>query len=100
MPGDEDQVPVERLPVDLALNARSLGADVLTPKSYDEFVAALNAAKEADRTTVIHIKSDRYAAIPNYESWWDVPPAEVSASAGVRAAREEWERMRAKERVF
>ncbi len=98
LPGDEEQVPVERLPVDLALNAKSLGARVLTPETHDEFVAALKAAKEADRTTVIHIKSDRYAAIPSYESWWDVPPAEVSASAGVRAARAEWERMRTRER--
>ncbi len=98
LPGDEDQVPAVALPVDLAMNARSLGADVLQPTTYEEFVAALREAKASERTTVIHIKGDRYGGVPNYEGWWDVPVAEVSDSAGVQAARREWEAMRAKER--
>lgn len=100
LPGDENLVPAEPLPVDLGLNARSLGAYLLQPTTYAEFVAALKTAKTTDRTTVIHIQNDRYCGIPNYESWWDVPVAEVSERAGVRAAREEWERMRSQERLF
>jgi 3D-(3,5/4)-trihydroxycyclohexane-1,2-dione acylhydrolase (decyclizing) len=98
LPGDENQVPAVPLPVDLAQNARSLGAAVLQPATYDEFVAALHEAKASDRTTVIHIKADRYGGVPGYEGWWDVPVAEVSDSASVQAARREWEAMRAKER--
>ena len=99
LPGDEEQA-VEPLPVDLAMNARSLGANVIECQGYDDFVAALQAAKEADKTTVIYIQNDRYVSVPGYESWWDVPVAEVSQLDSVRAAREEWEEMRAKERYF
>lgn len=99
LPGDEEQA-VEPLPVDLAMNARSLGANVIECQGYDDFVAALQAAKEADKTTVIYIQNDRYVSVPGYESWWDVPVAEVSQIDSVRAAREEWEEMRAKERYF
>jgi 3D-(3,5/4)-trihydroxycyclohexane-1,2-dione acylhydrolase (decyclizing) len=38
--------------------------------------------------------------VPGYESWWDVPPAEVSTMAGVQAARAEWAEMRAQERDY
>ena len=100
LPGDENLVPAVPLPVDLAQNARSLGADVLQPTTYDEFVAALEQAKAATRTTVIFIKADRYGGVPNYEGWWDVPVAEISTSESVQRARREWETMRAKERLF
>jgi 3D-(3,5/4)-trihydroxycyclohexane-1,2-dione acylhydrolase (decyclizing) len=100
LPGDEAGEDVQTLPVDLAMNARSLGAHTIECKTYDDFVTALQKAKETDRTTVIHIQNDRYVSVPNYESWWDVPVAEVSEMDSVRAAREEWEKMRAKERYF
>jgi 3D-(3,5/4)-trihydroxycyclohexane-1,2-dione acylhydrolase (decyclizing) len=99
LPGD-DAEEVATLPVDLAANAASLGAHVTRCASYDDFVAALHAARDTDRTTVIYIQNDRLVGVPGYESWWDVPVAEVSDSATVRAAREEWEAMRATERSF
>jgi len=34
---------------------------------------------------------DRYEAVPSYESWWEVPVAEVAESAQVNAARREHE---------
>ena len=68
--------------------------------TYDDFVAALQAASDIDRTTVIYIQNDRLLGVPGYESWWDVPVAEVSEMPSVRQAREEWEAMRAKERYF
>ncbi len=97
---DDDLKDVEQLPVDLAANARSLGAHVIECKTFDDFTAALKAAKAADRTTVIYIENDRYVGVPGYESWWDVPVAEVSERDSVRAVREEWEEMRAKERDY
>jgi 3D-(3,5/4)-trihydroxycyclohexane-1,2-dione acylhydrolase (decyclizing) len=100
LPSDEAGAAVETLPVDLAANARSLGAHVITCDRTDAFSAALEEARAADRTTVIYIRNDRYVGVPGYESWWDVPVAEVSEMHTVDAAREEWEEMRAKERDY
>ena len=99
LPGDGVS-SIDRLPVDLALNAESLGAHVIRCESYDEVAAALDTARSIDRTTVIYIRNDRYEGVPDYESWWDVPVAEVSEIDGVSDARRSWEKMRAKERYF
>lgn len=98
LPGDDG--PSQELPVDLAANARSLGACVIECRSRDDVVKALSAAKETDRTTVIYVRNDRLHGVPGYESWWDVPVAEVSESATVAEARREWEAHRARERYF
>src|SRR3989449_2807562 len=94
LPGDEAGPDVQTLPVDLATNARSLGAHVIECKTYADFVAALEAVRSTDRTTVIYIQNDRYESVANYESWWDVAVAEVSTMPQVQAARTEWEAMR------
>ncbi|MFN8492903.1 MAG: 3D-(3,5/4)-trihydroxycyclohexane-1,2-dione acylhydrolase (decyclizing) [Caldilineaceae bacterium] len=100
LPSDADGMEVQDLPVDLAMNARSLGAEVIECRSADDVVKALKTAKGNDRTTVIYVRNDRYLGVPGYESWWDVPIAEVSERDTVRAAREEWEENRARERYF
>jgi 3D-(3,5/4)-trihydroxycyclohexane-1,2-dione acylhydrolase (decyclizing) len=82
----------EALPVDLATNAEGLGAHVFRAKSVEELRDALVAAKKIDRTVVIHIPTDRYEGVPNYDSWWEVPVAEVSKSPEVVKARVEHER--------
>lgn len=99
LPSDEDGANVRDLPVDLAMNARSLGAHVIECHSRAETVAALAAAKQIDQTVVIYVQNDRYLGVPGH-SWWDVPIAEVSERDTVKAAREEWEEMRTKERYF
>ena len=99
LPGD-DTTAVETLPVDLAANAQSLGADVIVCRSYDDFVRGLAAARAGRRTTVVYIQNDRLLGVPGYESWWDVPVAETAEAHEVQAAREEWEEMRARERTF
>ena len=87
-----------RLPVDLALNAQGLGAEVFRARNIEELRDALVAAKKADRTVVIYILVDRYEGVPAYDSWWEVPVAEVADSADVRKAREEHERGQARRR--
>jgi 3D-(3,5/4)-trihydroxycyclohexane-1,2-dione acylhydrolase (decyclizing) len=82
----------DTLPVDLALNAEGLGAHVIRAKNVEELRDALVAARDVDRTVVIHVPVDRYAGVPGYESWWDVPVAEVSESGDLDAARDEHER--------
>jgi 3D-(3,5/4)-trihydroxycyclohexane-1,2-dione acylhydrolase (decyclizing) len=96
--GDDGDREVTRLPVDLAANARSLGAHVIEAHDHAEFVSALDAARGVDRTTVIHVRTDRLQGVPDYDSWWDAPVAEVSEMAAVRAARTAWETGRARER--
>jgi 3D-(3,5/4)-trihydroxycyclohexane-1,2-dione acylhydrolase (decyclizing) len=99
LPGDELKDDVETLPVDLAANARSLGAAVFQAHNYEAFVAAYKAAKQTKVTTVVYVPVDRYESVPGY-GWWDVPVAEVSEMPAVRAARQAWERMRDLERIF
>ncbi|NBB74276.1 MAG: 3D-(3,5/4)-trihydroxycyclohexane-1,2-dione acylhydrolase (decyclizing) [Bacteroidetes bacterium] len=98
LPGDDEEV--ELLPVDLASNAETLGAHVIRCETRSDVAEALDEAKAADRTTVIYVQSDRYEDVPSYESWWDVPVAEVSAMPAVDNARAAWEEGRAKEREF
>lgn len=88
------------LPVDFAANARSLGAHVIEAHTIDDLRTALEEARTLDRTTVITIETDREARVPGYESWWDVPVAEVSEMESVRQARDAYERARERERAF
>ncbi len=90
---------IERyLPVDLAANAASLGAVVLRANTIDDFKKALAQAKHQTQTTVIAVETDRYAGVPGYESWWDVPIAEVSEIESVQQARTAYEKNRQRER--
>ena len=55
------------------------------------FEAALQSARAAERTTVIYAPIDTSEGVPAYESWWNVPIAEVSQQPAVEAARRDWE---------
>jgi 3D-(3,5/4)-trihydroxycyclohexane-1,2-dione acylhydrolase (decyclizing) len=92
---DSDNPTAQLLPVDLAANAESLGAKVIRCRTIDELRSGLEAAKGEDATVVLAIEVDRYEGVPGYESWWDVPVAEVSEVEAVKAARAEYERARA-----
>jgi 3D-(3,5/4)-trihydroxycyclohexane-1,2-dione acylhydrolase (decyclizing) len=89
---DSEREPGDFLPVDLAANAESLGAHVIRATTIDDLRAALAAARTVDRTVVIAIEADRYAAVPSYDTWWDVPVAEVSEVETVSEARAEYDR--------
>jgi 3D-(3,5/4)-trihydroxycyclohexane-1,2-dione acylhydrolase (decyclizing) len=47
---------------------------------------------------VIAVATDRYEGVPGYESWWDVPVAEVAETETVREARETYVSSRASAR--
>ena len=91
---DSEESPAPVLPVDLAANAESLGARVIRCRSIDDLRAGLELAKNEETTVVLAIEVDRYEGVPSYESWWDVPVAEVSAIESVRAARAAYEQSR------
>jgi 3D-(3,5/4)-trihydroxycyclohexane-1,2-dione acylhydrolase (decyclizing) len=97
---DSEQEPGETLPVDLATSAESLGARVMRATSVNGLRDALGEAKKVDRTVVIHIPVDRYAGVPDYESFWDVPVAEVSEKESVVAARRVYAENRKAERRY
>jgi len=92
---DSDDPTAQLLPVDLAANAESLGAKVIRCRTIDELRSGLEAAKVEDSTVVLAIEVDRYEGVPGYESWWDVPVAEVSEVEAVKAARAAYEQARA-----
>ena len=100
LPGDSAGDQVEPLPIDYAANARSLGALVIECKTTADYAAAIQTAQTTDRTTMIYIRSDRYISVPGYESWWDVPVAEVSEMPLVQEARKDWQVHQADERYF
>ena len=86
--------------VDYVMNARSLGADAVRTTTRAEFKQALLAASRSQKTSVVVIETAYDQRVPGYESWWDVPIAEVSEVESVRAARAKYEEAVRKERLF
>ncbi len=92
----------EVLPVDLAMNARSYGIDVVEippgPGSIDALHVAVVAAKASDRGTFIQVHSDPLIYGPGGEGWWDVPVPGASTLESTQRARAEYDRLRQAQR--
>jgi 3D-(3,5/4)-trihydroxycyclohexane-1,2-dione acylhydrolase (decyclizing) len=88
------------LPVDLAANAASLGAQVHRAATIKDLRAALAKAKAAETTTVIHIEGDPRAGAPDSEAWWDVPVAEVSTLDSTRTSRVDYDVVKHNQREY
>ena len=84
----------EVLPVDLAANAASLGAQVLRANGIEEFREAFSRARRAATTTVVQIETDPHAGAPSSRAWWDVPVAEVSTLESARRARADYDQQK------
>ncbi|MFN2499114.1 MAG: 3D-(3,5/4)-trihydroxycyclohexane-1,2-dione acylhydrolase (decyclizing) [Pyrinomonadaceae bacterium] len=97
---ESGQLDGGRVEVDFAANAESLGAHVIRATTRNDLQVALEEARQADRTTVIVIEIDKEVRVPGYESWWDVPVAEVSEMDSVQRAREGYDEARKRERDF
>jgi len=95
-----DSYEGDLLLVDFVANAASLGAEAVRVKTREELRESLLRARQQDHTTVVVIETAREQRVPGYESWWDVPIAEVSDLDSVRNARRSYERAREKERTF
>jgi len=95
-----DKYDDEAIAVDFAANAASLGAWTIRAKTHDEFRNALVAVRKQERTSVVVVETSYDDRVPGYESWWDVPIAEVSERESVRAARKKYEEARKKEKFF
>jgi 3D-(3,5/4)-trihydroxycyclohexane-1,2-dione acylhydrolase (decyclizing) len=88
------------LPIDLAANAASLGAQVFRSRNILQFREDLEKAKAADRTTVVYIETDPGIPAPSSESWWDVPVAEVSELESTRTARAAYDQNKQLQRPY
>jgi 3D-(3,5/4)-trihydroxycyclohexane-1,2-dione acylhydrolase (decyclizing) len=84
----------EWIDVDFAANAASLGAASWLATTADELLGALEASREAGGVNVIVVPVDRAVRSPSYDTWWDVPVAEVSSRPEVRQARAAYEEAR------
>lgn len=87
---DNGRLDGDKLPVDLAANAASLGADVIRVATAAEFTDAVKVAKASDRTTVIHVETDPMIFAPDSHSWWDVPVSQVSTLDSTQEAYERY----------
>jgi 3D-(3,5/4)-trihydroxycyclohexane-1,2-dione acylhydrolase (decyclizing) len=90
----------EALPVvDFAAHARSLGAEAVKVSSIGELESALVKARKARSTQVIVIDTDPMTITDAGGAWWDVAVPEVSARESVVAARRQYEKALAAQRV-
>lgn len=83
----------ERLPIDLATNAESLGVRVIRIEPGENVIADLEsalatakAAPENGGPIVIHVETDPLLDAPASESWWDVPVSQLSELASTQEA--------------
>jgi 3D-(3,5/4)-trihydroxycyclohexane-1,2-dione acylhydrolase (decyclizing) len=86
--------------VDFVANAASLGATAVRATTRDELGEAVAAMRSYPRTSIVVVEVDINQRVPGYESWWDVPIAEVSEMESVRAAYAAYVASRQKERYF
>jgi 3D-(3,5/4)-trihydroxycyclohexane-1,2-dione acylhydrolase (decyclizing) len=87
-------------PVDFVANASSLGAHAVRARTHKQLAEALADLKKQPQTSVVVVETDYYDGVPGYESWWDVPIAEVSESESVQQARLKYLEGKKKERFF
>lgn len=88
------------MPIDYAANAASMGALAFKADDEASLREALQKAKEADRTVLIHVTVDPEARVPGYDSWWDVPIAEVSGQESVQQALAGYREAKKRQRYY
>jgi 3D-(3,5/4)-trihydroxycyclohexane-1,2-dione acylhydrolase (decyclizing) len=99
--GDDGQFDDDhRVGIDLAANAASYGADVLTASTAEELQKALVDAAGIENTVVIYIKVDAKGRFGGSGAWWDVPVPEVSEVESTQTARTEYEAEVANQRLY
>jgi 3D-(3,5/4)-trihydroxycyclohexane-1,2-dione acylhydrolase (decyclizing) len=90
----------DKLPVDLAANAASLGVDVIRATTTAELADAIKSAKAAERSVLIHVETDPLVGAPDSESWWDVPVSAISTLDSTQQARKAYDEHKKTQRLF
>ncbi len=99
--GTTGRLEGDRLPIDLAANARSLGAHVIEVHSRVELEQAVKEAKTAPADggpVVIHVETDPTVYAPDSNAWWDVPVSAVSELESTQAAHAEYVKHKERQR--
>jgi 3D-(3,5/4)-trihydroxycyclohexane-1,2-dione acylhydrolase (decyclizing) len=99
LPVDGDAV-TPPLPVDLALSVEALGVPVTRAGSLDDLREALDSMRGAAGPTCVYVETDRHQGVPDFDSWWDVPVAEVASQPSVQEARAAYEQARRRQRLY
>jgi 3D-(3,5/4)-trihydroxycyclohexane-1,2-dione acylhydrolase (decyclizing) len=99
LPVDGEPV-ADPLPVDLAASVEALGVPVTRAGSLDELRAALAGMRGAAGPTCVYVETDRHQGVPDFDSWWDVPVAEVASQPSVQQARAAYEQARTRQRTY
>ncbi|MBI2810297.1 MAG: 3D-(3,5/4)-trihydroxycyclohexane-1,2-dione acylhydrolase (decyclizing) [Candidatus Melainabacteria bacterium] len=94
---EDGQLNGEFLPIDFAANATSLGAKVFTANTRNELIKAFTEAKPEPGVTVIVISISSDKKVGGYETWWDVPVAQVSSMQAVQQASKDYQASRKKQ---
>jgi 3D-(3,5/4)-trihydroxycyclohexane-1,2-dione acylhydrolase (decyclizing) len=89
-----------KLPVDLALNAESMGVTVYRTKTLTELKNALAAAKAGDEPCLVHVDTDLEFESPKGDGWWDVPVAEVSTLDFTQDARTRYDKLKTDQKPY
>jgi 3D-(3,5/4)-trihydroxycyclohexane-1,2-dione acylhydrolase (decyclizing) len=92
------QLDGDYVPVDFAALCSGLGAQTVRATTREELEQALSEMRTHTTTTAVVVEVDKEQRVPGYESWWDVPVAEVAEIEAVRNARSEYEKAVRKER--
>ncbi len=88
----------EPVAIDFAAHAASLGATAVHVKNIAELKSAMRAARAATTTQVIVIDTTPWRTTDDGGAWWEVAIPEVSPREEVRAAREQYELGKRKQR--
>jgi len=95
---DAPTIP-EAFSVDFTAHAAAMGANTERVDNPGELAAAFKRAKAADKTSVIVMNVDAYEGwTTEGHTWWEVGTPHVTDNDKVRAAHEDWESSRARQR--
>ena len=95
---DAPTVP-EAFGVDFEAHAASMGATAETVANPSELAEAFARAKASDKTYVIVMKVDPYEGwTEGGHAWWEVGTPHITQNDKVRAAHDDWESSRPKQR--
>jgi 3D-(3,5/4)-trihydroxycyclohexane-1,2-dione acylhydrolase (decyclizing) len=85
--------------IDFAKHAEAMGAVALKVSSIAELEQALKDTRDNGRTTVVVIDTDPLITTDEGGNWWDVAVPEVSPRDSVKAARENYVKALAAQRI-
>ena len=97
---DANLLEGDYLPIDLAKNAASMGAQTWKVSTPEELNTALDEARQASGCCAIVMEIEKHRYGPPSGVWWDVASAEVSEDNITREARADYEQGRAEFQRF